>query len=311
MLAARPVATAALALWLWAAPVRAADVPYVPTPWVVVDAMLKLAAVGPNDYLVDLGSGDGRIVITAAKRIGTRGFGVDLDDNLVRTARRNAEREGVKDRAEFYARNLFDTDISKASVVSMYLLHAVNLRLRPSLFKLKPGTRIVSHDFDMGKWTPDEKLTIAVPEKSYGPPSSEIFLWVVPADVSGRWRWQLPVGGMSLEYDASFEQTFQMASAAGQVSGGRAEISNARVRGDSVSFTVVTERDGRSVRQEFSGRLEGDVMEGRVLTDGVPMPWRAIRTARGRMFIDAAAGGRGQPPERNPVAATFFTREQQ
>src|SRR5262245_25335759 len=127
--ALRPVAAATIALWLWATPVQAADVPYVPTPWNVVDAMLKIAAVGPDDYLIDLGSGDGRIVITAAKKIGTRGFGVDLDDNLVRVANREAERQGVKDRAAFYARNLFDTDISKASVISMYLLHSVNLRL--------------------------------------------------------------------------------------------------------------------------------------------------------------------------------------
>jgi SAM-dependent methyltransferase len=165
----RPVAAlapAAFALWLWAAPIRAADVPYVTTPQAVVDAMLKIGSVGANDYLIDLGSGDGRIVITAAKRIGTRGFGVDLDDNLVRTARRNAEKEGVADRVAFQTRNLFDTDISKASVITMYLLNSVNLRLRPSLFGLKPGTRIVSHDFDMGKWTPDAKVTIDVPEKS-------------------------------------------------------------------------------------------------------------------------------------------------
>ena len=125
------VASLLLALGPWLA--RAADVPYVPTPWVVVDAMLKLGAVGPNDYLIDLGSGDGRIVIAAAKRLGARGFGVDLDDNLVRTARRNAESEGVKDRTEFFTRNLFDTDMSKASVITMYLFNSVNLRLRPSL----------------------------------------------------------------------------------------------------------------------------------------------------------------------------------
>ncbi|MEQ1775331.1 MAG: methyltransferase domain-containing protein [Burkholderiales bacterium] len=287
MPAARPavqaLTTVSLALWLWAAPVRSADVPYVPTPWNVVEAMLKLAAVGPNDFLIDLGSGDGRIVTTAAKRIGTRGFGVDLDDNLVRTARRNAEREGVTDRAAFYTRNLFDTDLSKATVISMYLFNSVNLRLRPSLFQLKPGTRLVSHDFDMGKWNPDERLSVEVPDKSYGPPSSEIFLWIVPADASGRWRWQLPG---NVDYDATFDQTFQVISGNVQVGGRGLQVRDARVRGESVSFTVLAAQDGRAVRQEFSGRLMGDAIEGRVMVEGVQTPWRATRSSRGRLITD-------------------------
>jgi hypothetical protein len=225
-------------------------------------------------------------VIAAAKKHGARGLGVDLDDNLVRTARQNAEREGVKDRAEFYTRNLFDTDLSRATVISMYLFNSVNLRLRPSLFKLKPGTRLVSHDFDMAKWMPDEKLTIDVPGKSYGPPSSEIFMWVVPADASGQWRWQLPVGGVNLDYDAAFEQTFQMMSGSVQAGGRGTPLHDARVRGETVSFTVLIERDGRAVRQTFSGRIAGDTIEGRVTMDGVQTPWRATRGSRGRMIID-------------------------
>lgn len=311
------VARCALAaLLLWTACARAADVPYVSTPWNVVEAMLKIAAVGPNDFLIDLGSGDGRIVITAAKKLGARGFGVDLDDNLVRTAQRNAASEGVKDRAEFYTRNLFDTDMSKATVISMYLFNSVNLRLRPSLFKLKPGTRLVSHDFDMAKWTPDDKLTIDVPGKSYGPPHSEIFLWIVPADASGRWRWQLPVAagganGAKWDYDAAFEQTFQMISGEVQAGGRGAQLRDARVRGETVSFAVLAERDGRTVRQEFSGRIEGngggDVIAGHVVIEGVKTPWRATRSSRGRMIIDASLDS----PDRTTVAATFLTKEQQ
>ncbi len=309
------VARCALAaLLLWTACARAADVPYVSTPWNVVEAMLKIAAVGPNDFLIDLGSGDGRIVITAAKKLGARGFGVDLDDNLVRTAQRNAASEGVKDRAEFYTRNLFDTDMSKATVISMYLFNSVNLRLRPSLFKLKPGTRLVSHDFDMAKWTPDDKLTIDVPGKSYGPPQSEIFLWIVPADASGRWRWQLPVAagganGAKWDYDAAFEQTFQMISGEVQAGGRGAQLRDARVRGETVSFSVLAERDGRTVRQEFSGRIEGngDVIAGHVVIEGVKTPWRATRSSRGRMIIDASLDS----PDRTTVAATFLTKEQQ
>ncbi len=312
------VARCALAaLLLWTACARAADVPYVSTPWNVVEAMLKIAAVGPNDFLIDLGSGDGRIVITAAKKLGARGFGVDLDDNLVRTAQRNAASEGVKDRAEFYTRNLFDTDMSKATVISMYLFNSVNLRLRPSLFKLKPGTRLVSHDFDMAKWTPDDKLTIDVPGKSYGSPHSEIFLWIVPADASGRWRWQLPVAaagganGAKWDYDAAFEQTFQMISGEVQAGGRGAQLRDARVRGETVSFAVLAERDGRTVRQEFSGRIEGngggDVIAGHVVIEGVKTPWRATRSSRGRMIIDASLDSL----DRTTVAATFLTKEQQ
>ena len=311
------VARCALAaLLLWTVCARAADVPYVSTPWNVVEAMLKIAAVGPNDFLIDLGSGDGRIVITAAKKLGARGFGVDLDDNLVRTAQRNAASEGVKDRAEFYTRNLFDTDMSKATVISMYLFNSVNLRLRPSLFKLKPGTRLVSHDFDMAKWTPDDKLTIDVPGKSYGSPHSEIFLWIVPADASGRWRWQLPVAagganGAKWDYDAAFEQTFQMISGEVQAGGRGAQLRDARVRGEIVSFTVLAERDGRTVRQEFSGRIDGngggDVIAGHVVIESVKTPWRATRSSRGRMIIDASIDSL----DRATVAATFLTKEQQ
>ena len=303
---AHPVAVATLALWLWATPVQAADVPYVPTPWNVVDAMLKIAAVGADDYLIDLGSGDGRINIAAAKKLGTHGFGVDLDDNLVRTASREAARQGVKERVAFHARNLFDTDISKATVISMYLLNSVNLRLRPQLFKLRPGTRIVSHDFDMAAWAPDEKMTIAVPDKSYGPPSSEIYLWIVPADASGRWRWQ---AGDAAKADAevTLEQTFQMISGTGQVAGGRALVRDARVRGEQVSFALMIEHGGRVQRQVFSGRLSGETIEGTVIVEGARIPWRAQRVGgRGRMIIDAA-----REPNPDVVAGQFLIKEQQ
>jgi len=267
-------------------PARAADVPYVPSGDTVVDAMLKLGGVNAKDYLIDLGSGDGRIVIAAARQFGARGFGVEIDDNLVRTSRRNAEKAGVQDKAEFFTRNLFDTDLSKATVITIYLYHSVLLRLRPSLLKLKPGTRLVSHDFDMLKWTPDAKLTVDVPGKPYGPPVSDIFLWIVPADASGRWRWQLPAGTGNVDYDASFEQTFQMMSGTVQAGGKGAQLRDARVRGETVSFTVTAERDGRAVRHEFSGRLEGDSITGRALVDGVQVPWRATRTSRVRMITD-------------------------
>ena len=266
----------------------AADAPYVPTPWNVVDAMFSIAGVGPDDYLIDLGSGDGRIVITAAKKLGARGLGVDLDDNLVRMARREAVQQGVNDRVSFVVEDLFFVDISKASVITMYMTESVNLRLRPALFKLKPGTRIVSHDFDMAQWMPDQKLTVAVPNKPYGAPKSEIFMWVVPADASGRWTWQLAVGALKLDFDAALDQTFQILSGAVSAAGRSAQAQNARVRGDAVSFSVMMDREGRATRHEFSGRMAGDVIEGHVLVAGHKTPWRATRSARGKMDINTS-----------------------
>ena len=142
-------------------------VPYVPTPQEVVDKMLSMAKVTPNDFLIDLGSGDGRIVVTAAKKHGARGFGVDLNPVRIREAVENAMKNGVSDRAEFYQRNLFETDLSPASVITMYLLPRVNMELRPRLLNLQAGTRIVSHDYPLEPWRPDKDLSMDVAEKEF------------------------------------------------------------------------------------------------------------------------------------------------
>jgi len=148
------------------------DVHYVPTPQTVVDKMLEMADVKEGDYLIDLGSGDGRIPITAAKSFGTRGMGVDLDPVRIQEANENAKRQGVTDKVEFKQQDLFETDISKASVLTMYLLSSINMRLRPRILEeAKPGTRVVSHSFDMGDWKPDKV------EKVDG---KTVFLWIVP-----------------------------------------------------------------------------------------------------------------------------------
>lgn len=156
------------------------DVPYVVTPQSVVDAMLELAAVGPHDSLLDLGSGDGRIVITAASRWGTKGLGIDNDPSLVELARRNARRAGVADKARFAEQDLFDTDLTQATVITMYLLPDVNMKLRARLQQLRPGTRIVSHDWDMGDWVPQRTIEVASPGKTVAPRDrSRLMLWVV------------------------------------------------------------------------------------------------------------------------------------
>lgn len=164
------------------------DVPFVVSPPAVTEMMLKLAGVGPKDYVIDLGSGDGRIVILAALKHGARGLGVEIDPKLVKLSRTNAQKAGVAARAEFRDQDLFKTDLSQATVITMYLLPDVNMLLRPRLLALVPGTRIISHDWDMGDWLPDEEVTIPVPDKPLGVnKSSRIMRWTVPARIEGMW----------------------------------------------------------------------------------------------------------------------------
>lgn len=156
------------------------DTPFVTTPQNVVDAMLALAQIRTGDTLLDLGSGDGRIVITAAKRFGVHGLGVDIDPRLVQIARASAAREHVTDKTRFEVQDLFDTDLTQASVITLYLLPDVNEMLKPRLQKLKPGTRIVSHDWDMRGWQPEREMVVDAPGKIVGiAKSSRLFLWVV------------------------------------------------------------------------------------------------------------------------------------
>lgn len=167
---------------------RDLDVPFVVTPDAVTMAMLQIAGVGPDDYVIDLGSGDGRIVITAAKRFGARGLGVEIVPDLVQKSRENARIAGVTSRAFFREQDLFKTDLSPASVITMYLLPEVNLQLRGKLLRLRPGTRIVSHDWDMADWQPDKSITVDAPDKPIGREKlSRVHLWIVPARVQGDW----------------------------------------------------------------------------------------------------------------------------
>jgi len=265
---------------------QALDVPYVPTPPEVVEAMLRMANVGADDYVVDLGCGDGRLVITAAKRYGAHGFGVDLDPRLVNEAQREAARQGVQDRVAFYERNLYVTDFSPASVLMLYLFQKVNLDLRPRLFReVRPGTRVVSHDFDFGAWEPDAKQIVAVPGKSYGAPRSTLYFWIVPADASGHWSWQLDERGSARDYDIALEQTFQMlrAQASGAVRAGAG-----RVRGNEIRFTLTVQAGERAIREEYRGRLAGDTIEGTVRSEDAAgeRAWKATRVARGKINIE-------------------------
>ncbi len=262
---------------LLAFPVLAAEeTPYVPTPQIVVDTMLKLGRVGKDDFLIDLGSGDGRIVITAAKRFGARGFGVDHDPRLVDFANRQARDEGVADRAKFVRQDLFETDLKRATVLSMYLLPDVNLELRPRLWEqLRPGTRIVSHDYDLGDWRPDAKVVMPVPNKPVGPiAESTVFLFVVPAKVAGRWEGPLGKRVLALEVG----QKFQDLEIAARIDGLEARVTDVRLEGTKLGFSF--ELDGKPA--VFEGVAGGETIKGSLRSAGSRTPWSAARIRTGR-----------------------------
>jgi SAM-dependent methyltransferase len=278
------LARAACALLLAAAaPAWSADarVPYVPTPQSVVDRMLETARVGPRDYLIDLGSGDGRIVITAAKKHGARGFGVDLNPERIRESNENARLAGVTDRVAFHQQNLFDTDLSLATVISMYLLPRVNVELRPRLLELAPGTRLVSHDFDMGDWKPDTHHTMDVKDK-YGDAggTSEVYYWVVPAKAGGTWQWQIPIGGKPRQYELRLDQKYQAVTGTVRVDGREFRLERARLSGADLRFQFTAEVNGSPVRHEFSGRVAGAEISGTAALSGARVQAQVEWSAR-------------------------------
>ncbi len=241
----------------------AGDVVYVPTPQMVVDTMLRMAQVGPGDYLIDLGSGDGRVVISAAAR-GARALGVDLDRYLLGVANEAAKRESVTDRATFREQNLFETDLSGATVITTYLLPDMNLKLRPKILRLKPGTRVVAHDYHMGDWQPDQRETLEVPEKKVGLAGvSYVYLWYVPAQVAGWWRTEIPVAGRPTPLEFELEQRFQVVTGRATAIASRpTRLQTPRLRGDSLSFMVELGPGRPPIRYEFHGRVEGDELRG-------------------------------------------------
>jgi hypothetical protein len=255
------------------------DVPYVPTNAATVEAMLRVAGVGPEDYVIDLGSGDGRILITAAKQLRARGFGVDLDPQRVAESIANAKEAGVSERVKFFQRNLFDTRIADATVVTMYLLPRVNLELRPRLLaELRPGTRVVSHDFDMGDWKPDLKVSVRGG-------SSEVFYWLIPARVAGSWRLQLSAPAGELDYQLDITQKFQEISIMAQRGDKAVTVLSPRLDGETIRFILV-DRDEPIYRRRFEGRITGRTMAGGAHGEAnVPtgeVKWRASRAVSPR-----------------------------
>jgi len=253
-----------------ALPLALADeVPFETTPANVVAAMLGIAGIGARDNVVDLGSGDGRIVIAAAKHYGAHALGIEYDGELIELSRRNAKREGVADRAKFLKQDIFDADIRKATVVTMYLLPEVNLDLRPRiLFELAPGTRVVSHDWNMGDWEPDDHAVVSAEDKKVYPLThSTVYLWIVPARIAGFWRGTLSGPDGDEQVVVEFAQRFQEAVATVWLK--RWTLAgSARIRGDAVTLTVDRsswKEDAAPLRFKLrvaKDRIEGDAAEG-------------------------------------------------
>lgn len=227
------------------------DVPFVVSPDTVTTAMLQLARVTTEDYVMDLGSGDGRIVILAAKRFGARGMGIEIREDLVEKSRENARIAGVAGRAAFRTQDLFKTDLSPASVITMYLLPEVNMELRPKLLQLRPGTRVVSHDFDLGDWEPDKTVVVDAPDKPIGlEKKSKVHLWIVPAQVEGVWCGAGKAKGRSIAIGQRYQNVRIDVPETGQVRALEGKVNGSVIRTRSGALNL--SYDGAKLRATYA-----------------------------------------------------------
>jgi SAM-dependent methyltransferase len=280
------------------------DVPYVPTPPEVVEEMLRLADIKPGDLLYDLGCGDGRIVIAAAKKYEIKAVGIDIDPNRIAESNENAKKEGVADKVQFIQQDLFQADFRNATVVTMYLLTSVNRRLRPKLLaELRPGTRLVSHSFSMGEWKPDKTSNITL---SLGGDEGDsdntgfitipigdqrnIYFWVVPANLTGRWEWDLADGSSKRHYTLQTAQQFQELNATGTAGNWTFTISDVELSGDDLKFQLDAEAGQKITSFLYRGTVRGDTITGTVTPadnpKAAPLNWRAVRDPKTIMPLD-------------------------
>ena len=246
--------------------------PYVPSPQSVVADMLRYADVGPQDFLIDLGSGDGRIVLTAAKVFGARGFGVEIKDDLVRLSNDAAKKEGLADRVRFIKQDLFKTDMSQATVITMYLLpDTVNLLKDKFLEELRPGTRIVSHDYPLTGWIPEKYVQMDLEDKVQisGVTTTLIYLYMVPAKVAGQWSARMPAAVSRQPATLQLRQQLTRVSGSARLDGKELPLEEVKLRGDRLSFRV-TGRVG-----EFTGQVKGRTIQGEVVSGRNRSPWSA------------------------------------
>jgi SAM-dependent methyltransferase len=252
---------------------RTPDVIFVVSPPRVVEAMLRVAQVTGRDTVYDLGSGDGRVVIMAAQRFRARGVGIDLDPELIRKARANADTAGVTGRVEFRQEDLFETDLRSATVVALYLSEELNAKLRPKLFgELRPGTRVVSHEFGMGDWQPDSVVRI---ESDY----SNVYYWMFPARAGGTWRVNAPgAGGRDRRYTLRLVQRYQRISGSASIGGRTLPVTGGQLVGERITFNFTDTIGDRPVTMRFSGRVSGNTMSGTVTRGAAKgRAWRADR----------------------------------
>jgi SAM-dependent methyltransferase len=241
------------------------DVIWVPTPDEVVDRMLTMAQVKPNDTVYDLGAGDGKIAIAAAKKFGARSYGIEYNPDMARYAQNNAQKAGVAGKAQIVNGDIFATDFSKATVITMYLLPSLNIKLRPTILAMRPGTRVVSHSFTMDEWSPDETSSIS---------GRQAYFWVVPANVNGKWGVEL-TGGSSDKVEVVFDQRFQKIEGWAVFGTIQAGLREATLRGPDIRFAYV---DQACVRHDLAGRVDGARMEGSYRADnGTEGRWSASR----------------------------------
>jgi len=272
----------ALVLFALAARTQAQDIartggPYVPTPQVVVDAMLDVAQVGPRDFVIDLGSGDGRIVLTAAQRYSARGLGIDIDPELVKQSNATAAQRGLATRVNFREQDVLQARVDEATVITLYLLPGLMHQLQSKFTKeLKPGTRIVSHDFPFGEWKPDREVSIDVPEKygTAGQWKSTIFYWVVPAPVGGTWNVTAP-GLLTEPLSLTLEQRYQFVQ--GGIGGreNRVSLSGGRLEAHRIRFKLGLP-DGQ---YDFTGVVDGDRMRGEAVHGARSVAWSAVKVS--------------------------------
>jgi SAM-dependent methyltransferase len=245
---------------------RLPDVHFEATPQDVVEAMLKMAGVTQEDVVYDLGCGDGRFVITAAEKFGAQGVGVDIDPARIKESNENAKKAGVSDRVRFIEDDLFNTDISGATVVTLFLLEELNLQLQPKLLsELRPGTRIVSHAFDMGDWEPEDMGWVR---------DRTFYYWIIPANIAGTWRWSFASSTGEEENHLNLDQKFQEISGTGTIRDRQIRITESRLKGDQLSFRLRYHSEGHTIVMRFNGRVSGDTIKGSVEVQG--RPWAGI-----------------------------------
>ncbi|HEY9674235.1 MAG TPA: class I SAM-dependent methyltransferase [Waterburya sp.] len=236
------------------------DVPYVVTPNEVVIEMLKIAGVTQEDVVYDLGSGDGRVVIAAAKQFGARGVGVEIDPKLIQQSNENARLAGVSDRVKFIQQDLFQTTLSEATVVTLYLLPEINLRLRPKLLReLKPGTRLLSHQFDMQEWKPDRREVVRTPSRLH-----LVYSWIIPAQVAGTWQWTTPTASGETRYTLQLCQQFQEVNGTLSTDKAQMPLTEVKLTGDQLSFKATPSVQRTEATMQFNGRVSNNTLTGSV-----------------------------------------------